>query len=217
MSGINGRILGSACIQFLILGVGLNEVAMATEEPKYETTSKKSGYEIRSYGPTLVAETEVHAEFEGAGNQAFRILADYIFGNNRKKQKIAMTAPVSQIATSEKIAMTAPVNQVKSRAGFLVQFTMPGAYTLETLPAPIDERVKIRELAARKVAVLRYTGSWSEKRFQEELAKLRELLKQDGLQGSGEPTFARFNSPFQVWFLRRNEIWIDLEPANGSK
>lgn len=196
-----------------------NEVAVATEEPRYEVITSGSGYEIRSYGATLVAETEVQAGFEGAGNQAFRILADYIFGNNRKQQKISMTAPVAQSATSEKIAsekiaMTSPVNQVKAGSGFLVQFTMPSNFTRETIPEPVDPRVKLRELPARRVAAFRYSGSWSEERYQQKLSEFRELLRQDGVLTRGEPIFARFNSPFQIWFLRRNEIWIEVGSAD---
>ena len=101
---------------------------MATSEPKYTVESKKTNYEIRKYDDTIVAETLVAAKFDDAGNIAFRILADYIFGNNKSKVKIEMTAPVAQIPASEKIAMTAPVSQVKSPSGFLVQFTMPGFY-----------------------------------------------------------------------------------------
>ena len=127
--------------------------AVAIEEPKYTVESRTDHYEIRAYPKILVAQTLVDANFDDAGNKAFRILADYIFGNNKAKTKIAMTAPVSQTAPSEKIAMTAPVTQVKGQTGFLVQFTMPASYTIESLPEPNDPRVQIRELPAHKVVV----------------------------------------------------------------
>jgi len=184
--------------------------AMATEEPKYTVRSRSENFETRDYPKILVAETLVEADFEDAGNRAFRILADYIFGNNKLKRKMDMTAPVSQRASSEKIAMTAPVSQVKGQNGFLVQFTMPANYTIETLPEPIDPRVQIRELAARTVAVYEYSGSWSESRFKEKLAHFRSELKKAGITPIGEPVFARFNSPFTLWLLRRNEIWFEV-------
>lgn len=187
-------------------------VVMATEEPKYSVESKSTQYEIRRYGPTLVAETLIKDEFDKAGNLAFRILADYIFGNNNSKTQIAMTAPVTQESRSEKIEMTAPVSQIKNANGFLVQFTMPEKYSLETLPMPVDSRVKIKEIPSRKVAVFSYTGSWSEKKYIEKLDTFKAALDKDGIKTTGEPVFARFNSPFQLWFLRRNEIWLEIAP-----
>ena len=184
---------------------------MATEEPDYSVESKSANYEIRSYGPILVAETKVEADFENAGNQAFRILAAYIFGANQSKTKIAMTAPVNQKIVSEKIEMTAPVTQTRGPSGFLVQFTMPKKYSMETLPIPNDSRVQLRQLPARKIAVYRYSGSWSESRYNEKLASFRDELKNDGIVTAGDPVLARYNSPFQVWFLRRNEIWIEVK------
>ena len=109
----------------------------------------------------------------------------------------------------EKIKMTAPVTQSKDSSGFLVQFTMPKPYTLDTLPIPNDSRVKLREMPAKRVAVFSYSGSWSESRYQEKLGEFKEALKTDSLHTVGEPTLARFNSPFQLWFLRRNEIWLE--------
>ncbi|MFZ4403330.1 MAG: SOUL family heme-binding protein [Pseudobdellovibrionaceae bacterium] len=189
---------------------------MAIEEPDYTVESKGANYELRSYGPILVAETKVEADFENAGNQAFRILAGYIFGANKSKTKIAMTAPVNQEVASEKIEMTAPVTQIKGPSGFLVQFTMPKKYTMETLPIPNDSRVLLRQLPARKIAVYSYSGSWSESRYNDKLASFKEELKRDGVVTVGEPVLARYNSPFQIWFLRRNEIWVEVKEKTLS-
>jgi hypothetical protein len=170
---------------------------MAIEEPKYEVAKTYEEFEVRNYGPTLMAQTEVAEDFEAAGNKAFRRLADFIFGSNQSKTKMAMTAPV---------------NQSKSDRGFVVQFVMPSQYTRQTLPAPVNEQVKIIEHPARRVAVYQYSGSWSEERFQKKLTFFREQLQKEGVKTVGEPIFARFNSPFQIWFLRRNEIWLELAP-----
>jgi hypothetical protein len=187
-------------------------VTMAIEEPEFTVMSKTSSYEIRKYGPIIVAETKVEANFEDAGNQAFRILAGYIFGGNKSKTKIAMTAPVNQMShsLSEKIAMTAPVTMNKSNSGFIVQFTMPKNYTTSTLPIPDDPRVEIRQIPVRTVAVFTYSGSWSESRYQSKLEEFKNELKKNAVKIMGEPVLARFNSPFQLWFLRRNEIWIEI-------
>ena len=185
---------------------------MAIQEPPYTVQSRTPYYEVRKYNETLVAETTIDASFDDSGNKAFRILADYIFGNNKSKTKIAMTAPVSQQASSEKIAMTAPVSQSKTSGGYVVQFTMPKEFTLESLPEPVDSRVHIRQLSARTVAVFSYSGSWSEKRYNDKLEAFRNALRDNNTKTIGEPVFARYNSPFAIWFLRRNEIWLELAP-----
>lgn len=184
---------------------------MAIEEPTFIVESKAAHYEIRKYALIVVAETKIESDFENAGNQAFRILAGYIFGANKSKSKIAMIAPVNQVASSEKIAMTAPVTQSNGASGFLVQFTMPKQYTLDALPTPNDSRVQLRQLPAREIAGFNYSGSWSESRYQENLKNFTEDLKRDQIETVGEPVLARFNSPFQLWFLRRNEIWIEVK------
>ncbi len=184
---------------------------MAIEEPKYIVESKTEYFEIRKYSPMIVAETEVSVDFDDAGNESFRILADYIFGNNQAKSKIEMTAPVTQQLTSEKIAMTAPVSQTKSAGGYLVQFTMPEKFSLESLPIPNNPKVKIRQLPSRKVAVYTYSGSWSQTRYLEKLADFKAKLDNSGIETFGEPVLARYNSPFRLWFLRRNEIWLEIK------
>ncbi len=196
-------------LPFLFLFTG---GVMAIEEPAYSVISKNQSYEIRKYASVIVAETKVDADFENAGNQAFRILAGYIFGGNKSKTKIAMTAPVNQMAAaaSEKIEMNAPVSMSKSQSGFLVQFTMPTQYTLETLPIPNDSRVELRQIPSRTVAVFTYSGSWSEERYQKKLGEFELALKKNGVTVKGSPLLARYNSPLQLWFLRRNEIWIEI-------
>ena len=190
----------------LVLYFSFVGAAMAIEEPAYTIISNTHGYVVRSYGAILVAETQVNSNFENAGSLAFKILAGYIFGANQSKIKIAMTAPVNQ----EKIKMVAPITQAKGPIGFRVQFTMPKHYTLETLPLPNDSRVELKQIPARKIAVFSYSGSWSESRYQEKLKDFTEKLKQDAVRTTGEPVFARYNSPFHLWFLRRNEIWIKI-------
>ncbi|MEY4064082.1 MAG: hypothetical protein RIR26_290 [Pseudomonadota bacterium] len=195
-----------------LLGSLVQPQAHAIEEPQYREETKYKEFVIRSYDSTLVAQTEVDASFEDAGSQAFRVLAGYIFGKNVSKEKIAMTAPVTQSEkTSEKIAMTAPVTQGKSEKGYVVQFTMPAKYTRASLPEPMDARVKIVELPARKVAVYSYSGSWSQENFKEKLDVFRAALSREHIAEAGEPVLARFNSPWQLWFLRRNEIWIEVK------
>ncbi|MCM0606327.1 MAG: heme-binding protein [Xanthomonadaceae bacterium] len=198
----------SLLLAFLLV---YSQTVMAIEEPKFIVESKTDTYEIRKYEPVLVAETIVQSDFENAGNQSFRILADYIFGYNQSQTKISMTAPVSQKQESQKIAMTAPVSQQKSTNGFVVQFTMPSEFTIETLPKPVDPRVTIKKLPAKRVAVLRYSGRWTESNYNEHLTEFNETLRKNNLKTVGEPILNRYDPPFMPWFLRRNEIWIELK------
>lgn len=185
---------------------------MAIEEPSYKVVKTYDEFEVREYPPILIAQTIVKDSFEDAGNAGFRILAKYIFGENQSRTKIAMTAPVAQVekVTSEKIAMTAPVNLVKQSSGYAVQFTMPKEFTKQTLPVPNDARIEILEIPSRKVAVYKYSGGWSEARYQDKLALFRAALQKSSVAVVGEPMLARYNSPFMIWFLRRNEIWFEL-------
>jgi hypothetical protein len=202
----------------LIIALGLIGIrpAMAIEEPAYEVIATADGYELRRYPGYCVAETEVTASQEDAGNAGFRILAKYIFGANQAQQSIAMTAPVLQ-APAEKIAMTAPVIQQPSDVAgrYLVQFTMPAKYTLKTLPTPDDARVRLRAVPDTVVAVRRYGGGWSLKRYAQELEALRAAVARDGLVVHGEPRWARYNSPFSLPLWRRNEIWLTVEEPSA--
>jgi hypothetical protein len=120
-----------------------------------------------------------------------------------------MTAPVAQAPT--KIEMTAPVLQSASGGAYLVQFSMPREWTMETLPEPTDPSVTLHPMPARMLAVISYSGTWSQNRYEEHLKKLQEGLAQAALPWQGEPFWARYDPPWTPWFLRRNEIWLTLK------
>ncbi len=190
--------------------------ALALEQPKYAVVQSNPVYEIRKYEPYIVAEVIVPGPETEAGNQAFSLLGGYIFGKNKGERKLEMTAPVVQTpvttATSTKIEMTAPVVQTPTSNGFLVQFMMPSAYTLATLPEPLDAKVKLREVAGKTVAAHTYSGSWSQNNYDEHLAILKEALVKAGVKTQGEPLYSRYTAPFVPWFLRKNEIWFNVQP-----
>jgi len=187
-------------------------IAMALEKPSYRVVERREAFELREYAPYLVAETVVGGSREEAGNAGFRVLAGYIFGKNRGEKKIAMTAPVTQ-AEPAKIAMTAPVTQAGQEGRWIIQFMMPPTYSLETLPEPLDPAVSFRVVPARRVAAHAYSGTWSAVRYEEHLATLRAALAAAGLTAVGEPTWARYDPPFMPWFLRTNEILLELAPG----
>jgi hypothetical protein len=182
----------------------------AIEEPAYEVTRKLGDVEVRQYAPYVVAEVLVAGSASEAGNKAFRILAGYIFGKNKGERKLAMTAPVTQTAAPMKMEMTAPVTQSAAPGGYLVQFVLPKGVALATAPEPIDQRVTLRQVQASRVAVIRFSGFWSDGNYNKHLALLKDTLRAADVTWSGEPVYSRYNSPFTPWFLRRNEIWLQV-------
>ncbi len=214
---MRSRTMGMAALTMLAaIGGVVGRPAMAIEEPKFTRVEKTGDFEVRAYAPYLVAETLVSGEFDDAGNEGFRRLAGYIFGGNRGKQKIAMTAPVAQQATpkgepkGEKIAMTAPVGQERRGDAWRVTFALPAEIKLDSAPIPNDARVTLREVAARTVASLGFSGTWSAERFAEKKAELLRQCQAKGLKIRGEVLYARYNPPWTPWFLRRNEVMVEV-------
>ena len=185
--------------------------AEAVEEAEYKVVKKDGDIELRDYEASIVAETLVKSDFKGASNKAFRTLFRYIDGENEASGKIAMTAPVSQEPGSQKIDMTAPVSQEAAEDGWSVSFMMPASFTMETIPKPTNPAVKIREIPAYRAAAIRYSGTWSEKNYNEHHDLLTGWLHEQGLQPAGPAVWARYNAPFTPWFMRRNEILIRVE------
>lgn len=183
---------------------------MAIEEPRFDVVGQVGEVELRAYAPYVVAEVTLAGTAEDTGNQGFRILAGYIFGKNQGEQRLAMTAPVAQVRAPAKLEMTAPVIQQAEAGSYVVQFVLPADVTLATAPRPQDPRIVLRENPAKRVAVIRYSGTWSKANYDEHLAKLRQALETARLAWTGEPVYARYDPPFKPWFLRRNEIWLEL-------
>lgn len=185
----------------------------ATEEPDYKVVQQLENIEVREYAAYAVAEVVVPGPASEAGNLAFPILAGYIFGKNKGERKFAMTAPVTQAAEPVKLEMTAPVTQAAAPGGFIVQFVLPKGVTQASAPEPLDPRVTLRDVAPHRVAVIRYSGFWSDANYQKHLAELQNALRAAGLVWMGEAVYSRYNAPFTPWFLRRNEIWLHLATA----
>lgn len=195
-------------MSFMIFGA---TKAMAIEEAEYEVIKKAGKFEIRDYASHILAETVVEGNLEDAGSKAFNRLFRYISGDNQSRDKVAMTAPVAQRPAGQKLAMTAPVGQQRAGENWAVSFMMPGAYSLETLPEPDDPKIKLRQVPARRMAAVRYSGFWSEKNYRRYKTELESWIETMGLTIVGEPIWARYNAPFTPWFLRRNEILIAVD------
>ncbi|MFP5312162.1 MAG: SOUL family heme-binding protein [Actinomycetes bacterium] len=196
-----------------------------TEQQPYELVRRYPHFELRRYPDYVVAEVTVMADFDRAGNAAFRHLFNYISGSNTARQKLAMTAPVLQETGPgpQKLAMTTPVLQSgplpgsRKPAEFSVAFVLPAGVTAETAPVPTDPQVRVRAVPGSLAAVLGFSGSGSASAFEKRSSGLQAALKLAGLTPVGPPRFARFDPPFKPWFLRHNEVIQDVlePPADG--
>ncbi|WP_411359781.1 SOUL family heme-binding protein [Pseudidiomarina salilacus] len=201
---------------FGFFGLGLVGGAMATEEPKYDVQKQDGDFELRQYAPMIVAEVTVRGSMDNASGKAFRVLADYIFGNNRvpggTNTEIAMTTPVTMTPQAEKIAMTSPVTMQANDGAWQMNFMMPSQYSMETLPQPNNPNITIRELPSQHYAVIRFSGFAGEGKVAEKTAALRDWMTANEIKPSGEPELARYDPPWTLPFLRRNEVKIAYQP-----
>lgn len=188
----------------------------SSEEAAYTLLQEQGQFQIRQYQPLVVATTQVEGDIYEAGKQAFRRLFNYISGDNRAQQEIAMTTPVlaSEDSAREgaKIAMTAPVTAEEQERGWRFSFVLPAAFTLQNAPVPTDGRVSLAQLPSRRVSVRQYPGSWSQANFDANAELLSQWLRQHQFRPNSPPRLARYDPPWTLPFLRRNEILIDIEP-----
>lgn len=186
---------------------------MALEKPEYEVLYQDDNFEYRKYSSYVVAETEVTdiASYNDAANEGFMRLFRYITGNNSGRQDIAMTAPVQQTPVGEKIAMTAPVQQTPAADGWRIAFMVPSEYELAAVPVPADPRIHIRVVPERVMAVVRYSGRWTQRNVDKHEAMLRERLAADGVVPVSAVETAFYNAPYTPPFLRRNEVMVEVK------
>jgi effector-binding domain-containing protein len=180
------------------------------EQPKYTVLESQGEIEIRQYAPMIVAEVEVRGERMKALNQGFRLIADYIFGNNLSSKKVAMTAPVTQ-EPGETINMTSPVTQLGAGDSWKVRFVMPGDYTLETLPKPKNREVRLIPIPAKKVVAIRFSGYNTGGNINAHRQTLLTYIGDHHLSVVGQSTTAFYNPPWTLPFLRRNEVMFELQ------
>lgn len=176
--------------------MGVGGLCMATERPKYSVEISAPPYEVRDYDPTVIARVDVDGDRHDAVSAGFRILANYIFGDNRPKDKIAMTAPVEQQADA---------------AGWQVSFTMPAGYTMGTLPAPNDTRVHTIAVPRHRTAVIRFSGLWSDANLRSHETQLLKWVEAQHLVAVAAPKYAYYDPPWTPWFLRTIEVMVDIK------
>ncbi|MGB4811875.1 MAG: heme-binding protein [Methylophilaceae bacterium] len=207
--------LGILCGFIILL---FASTVMATEEPKFTVVEKSGAFELRAYAPRVVAETLVDGSLNDASSAGFKLIADYIFGNNTSRagasEKISMTAPVSMApnaekSASEKISMTAPVGMQQKEGKWRMYFTMPSQYTVQTLPTPNNPAVTLHEVPASHYAVISFSGLAGEEKTTKKTTELINWLASKNIKPIGTPELARYNPPWTLPFLRRNEVMVE--------
>lgn len=196
---------------FALLGTAC--ATQGVEEPAFSLVRADGDFEIRTYAPVIVAETTLRGDSNSTLFDGFGPLADYIFAKGREGEKIAMTAPVTQ-RPRDKIAMTAPVIQQKtSDDAWTIGFTMPAGYTLDTLPAPVNPDVKLVQLPARTMAVLRFSGAAGDAARTRAQATLLSMIAAQNLKPTSTPEFAYYDPPWTLPFFRRSEVMVQVADA----
>tara|TARA_B100000795_G_C22776618_1_gene430297 strand:+ start:151 stop:768 length:618 start_codon:yes stop_codon:yes gene_type:complete len=198
----------------IIILLFISNYLMATEEPEFKLTFKDSNFEIREYAPKILAQVNVQGDFNRASSKGFKVLANYIFGNNISvdgSSKIDMTAPVVMEPVSKKIEMTAPVITEGENEEWIVSFVMPKEYTLKTLPKPNNKNISITSLPKEKFAVIIFSGLVRESNYNEQIKLLKNFIITKNLKTIMPFQIARYNPPWTLPFFRRNELMIRVD------
>ncbi len=167
------------------------------KQAKYSIIKKLNKVELRLYDPLIIAKVERF------GDSGFNLLFDYISGNNTAETNVEMTSPV----ISQSIEMTAPVLSDQDSIAFVI----PDNFTIENTPKPNDDRIKIQQIPQRYVAALQFSGRWTSTNFNQKSKQLLEELQSSDIKTKGAVFSMRYNGPLTPWFLRRNEVAIELE------
>lgn len=207
-------VLLTLALVILLMATFIGWYMSHVKEPDYKVVSTSGNIEIRQYAPMIIAQVEVEGEREAAIQVGFRLLADYIFGNNTTQQqsneKIAMTAPVEQ-QSSEKIAMTAPVEQQSGAGVWKINFVMPSEYSMATLPKPNNQDVKLIEVPEKRFILIRFSGRATHSNLAKHQEQLMKYIADKGIKTIGAPKYAFYNPPWTLPFMRRNEILLELQ------
>lgn len=165
------------------------------EQPEYKLVMSEGNIEIRDYAPIILAQVKVSGERKQAIREGFKLLANYIFGNNTSNNKMEMTAPVLQEQDMDK---------------WKVRFVMPKKYSLETLAKPNSKDIVLISLPARRLAVIRFSGLANDETIKRRTNQLKAYILAETLKPMGEPILAFYNPPWTLPFLRRNEVMIEI-------
>lgn len=180
-----------------LAGQGMADERKGYEMPAYRVEATEGSREVRAYGPRLVAEVAVQGDRKAAINTGFRVLAGYIFGGNEGGAKIAMTVPVDQADQGGGV--------------WTVRFTMPSAFTADSLPKPDDARIALRPMPPARMVAETFSGLPDSADLAARAAALAEWARARGLTVTGGPVYSFYDAPWSLPWNRRNEVAFALE------
>ncbi len=206
-----GIIMSSVLIVLLLAGALAGPVMSLVETPDYQVIEQQGDIEIRQYDTMIIAEVETEGSRKESASAGFRLLADYIFGNNLSNKDISMTAPVQQ-QESQKIAMTAPVQQQSQGNTWLISFVMPSEYSITDLPTPQDSRVTIKTIPSLQYVAIKFSGRVKIKNIKKNEHKLLKYIEKENISIQGTAKYAFYNPPWTLPFMRKNEVMFQITP-----
>ena len=179
------------------------------EVPAYKIVKKEQNIEIRQYPPLIIAEVKTAGSRQDSIGNGFRILADFIFGNNEGEKQLSMNGPIRQ-QEGIKIAMTAPVQQEKTDTEWAISFIMPSKFSIDTIPNPINDRIKIIQIPSKRYAVITFSGRSTEANLTKHTNELEIYMNGSSYSKVGNAKYAFYNPPWTLPFLRRNEVQFEI-------
>ena len=194
----------------LVGSLATGPIMSNVETPSYKVIQSKGKIEIREFDPMVIAEVQVVGRRKDAISSGFKLLADYIFGNNISQENINTTATIQQPA-SEKIAMTAPVQQQLANDSWLVSFVMPSEYNLEDLPKPKNIEVKLKNVPVKRFVTIQFSGTSSDENLAKHKKLLVEFIKNNSISVTGTSKYAFYNPPWTLPLMRRNEVMFEVQ------
>ena len=161
----------------------------------YVIIKKHKQFEIRSYESTLFTSVILSTKgYKNSSSKGFSILAGYIFGNNERNEKIAMTSPVS-MSLEDSITM---------------MFMVPRKFNKDMLPKPNQSGIEFKEEPAKTVAAIRFSGWANDTKIEKYKQNLKAALDDEGIKYSNRFYFFGYNAPYEV-FNRKNEVIVELQ------
>ena len=194
----------------LVGALATGPIMSNVETPSYKVIQSKGKIEIREFDPMVIAEVQVVGRRKDAISSGFKLLADYIFGNNISQENIDTTATIQRPA-SEKIAMTAPVQQQLANNSWLVSFVMPSEYNLEDLPKPKNVEVKLKNVPVKRFVTIQFSGTSSDENLAKHKKLLVEFIKNNSISVTGTSKYAFYNPPWTLPLMRRNEVMFEVQ------
>ena len=196
-------------LSVLAVGAMIGPIMSNVEVPAYKILKKEQNIEIRQYPPLIIAEVKTAGSRQASISDGFRILADFIFGNNEGEKRLSINGPITQ-QEGIKIAMTAPVQQEKTDAEWAISFIMPSKFSIDTIPNPINDRIKIIQIPSKRYAVITFSGRSTEENLTKHTNELGKYMNGSSYSKVGNAKYAFYNPPWTLPFLRRNEVQFEI-------